>query len=161
MKKILLYASISVSAGLLFTNIYNSMVDAVSWGADIPHSIETARQYFHSVNPGLFFRIFSPVNQVLSLLALITFWKSSPKARLFLVLAFVFYVGCDIFTFGYFYPRNSIMFGSDSTANVETLRTAFLEWSKMNWLRTFMVFCGLVFSFSALNQIMVNTNKTI
>jgi len=43
--------------GLLFTNIYNSMIDAKSWGADLPHSIETARQYFKSINPGKFFRI--------------------------------------------------------------------------------------------------------
>lgn len=57
MKNIFLFASMAFANGLLFTNIYNSMIDAKSWGADLPHSIETARQYFKSINPGKFFRI--------------------------------------------------------------------------------------------------------
>jgi hypothetical protein len=67
MKNVLLFASILIACGLLLTNIYNSLIDAKSWGSNIPKSIETARQYYQTVNPGNFFRIFSPVNQVLAL----------------------------------------------------------------------------------------------
>ena len=85
MKTIILFISITVAAGLLFVNFYNSLVDARSWGGNIPDSIATAREYFKTVNPGNFFRVFSPINQVLGLLALILFWKSAPAARLSLI----------------------------------------------------------------------------
>ncbi|MBS1921663.1 MAG: hypothetical protein JST17_15555 [Bacteroidetes bacterium] len=32
MKPLFLFASITLANGLLFTNIYNSMIDATSWG---------------------------------------------------------------------------------------------------------------------------------
>src|SRR6185436_18903917 len=84
MKQLLLFVSIALASGLLLTNIYTSLVDAKSWGANIPQSIETAREYFKTVNAGNFFRIFSPANQVAGLLALILFWKVSATARIYL-----------------------------------------------------------------------------
>lgn len=153
MKKIILFASIAIACGLFLTNIYSSLIDAKSWGADIPYSIETARQYFKVVNPGDFFRIFSPVNQVLGILALILFWKRSKTVRMFLGTALLFYVIADIFTFAYFYPRNEIMFYSTPLTDVETLTNAWSGWNTMNWLRSFVVLLGVIFSFSALNKI--------
>jgi hypothetical protein len=109
MKNLILFISITISAGLLSTNIYNSLVDARSWGNDIPASIQTTRDYFKVVHPGTFFRVFSPANQVFALLALILFWKTSPAIRLYLGIAFLLYVFNDVLTFAYFYPRNEIM----------------------------------------------------
>ena len=43
------------------------MVDAPNWGRDVPASIVAARDYFIVKNPGSFFRVISPVNQVLAL----------------------------------------------------------------------------------------------
>jgi len=34
-----LFASLCIASGLLFANIYTSLVDAKSWGSDIPASI--------------------------------------------------------------------------------------------------------------------------
>ncbi len=104
MKNIILFASITLAAGLLFVNFYNSLVDAKSWGSNIPNSIATAREYFKTANPGNFFRLYSPINQVLGLLALILFWKSDPSARLSLGIAFALYVLGDVFTYAYFFP---------------------------------------------------------
>lgn len=75
MKKTILFLSVTFTADLLMTNIYNSLIDAKNWGAGIPDSIQTARNYYRHVNPGNFYRIFSPINQVLALLTLIVFWK--------------------------------------------------------------------------------------
>jgi hypothetical protein len=97
MKKIVLFSSISLASGLLFANLYTSLIDAKSWGADIPNSIAAAREYFKIVNPGNFFRIFSPVNQGLGIVALILFWKSSPAIRLTLGVALGLYL-LDIFS---------------------------------------------------------------
>lgn len=152
MKQLFLFASIALASGLLFTNIYNSMVDAKSWGADIPKSIETAREYFKTVNPANFFRIFSPINQVLGLLALILFWKASATVRIYLGIALVLYVLGDVFTFAYFYPRNDIMFKAPLT-DIDTVRKAWTGWNFMNWLRSFILFAGLIFSFMALHKI--------
>ncbi len=152
MKQLFLFASIALASGLLFTNIYNSMIDATSWGADIPKSIETAREYFKTVDPGNFFRIFSPINQVLGLLTLILFWKASATVRIYLGIALVLYVLGDVFTFAYFYPRNDIMFKTQLT-DIDTIRKAWTGWNSMNWLRSFILFVGLIFSFMALHKI--------
>lgn len=153
MKYLFLYASIVISSGLLLTNIYTSLVDAKSWGADIPQSIQTAREYYKSVNPGNFFRIFSPMNQVLGLLVLILFWKTSSTIRLYLAIAFVCYIIGDIFTFTFFYPRNDIMFKTAQLTDLATLRKAWTEWNNMNWLRSVIVLIGLIFSFLSLHKI--------
>lgn len=152
MKKLFLFASIALASGLLFTNVYNSMIDATSWGADIPKSIETAREYFIAVNPGNFFRIFSPINQVLGLLVLILYWKVPTTVRIYLGIALVLYVLVDVFTFAYFYPRLDIMFKAQLT-DIDAIRQAWIGWDTMNWLRSAILFAGLIFSFLALHKI--------
>jgi hypothetical protein len=131
------------------------MVDANSWGADIPSSIETARQYFKNVNPGNFYRLFSPVNQILGLLCVILFWKAGKQARLFLISALLMYVLADVFTFAYFYPRNAILFSSNINDNPEGIKTAWQQWSAANWLRSLVAFAGIIFSCLGLHKIYI------
>ena len=102
MKNIIVFLSISIASGILFVNLYTSLIDAKSWGSDMPNSIAAAREYFKAVTPGDYFRIFSPLNQGVGLLALILFWKSSPSIRLCLGVAFVLYVLGDVLTFRVF-----------------------------------------------------------
>jgi len=149
--KIVLFLSIIVASGILATNVYTSVIDAPSWGSNIPESIQTARDYFKSGNPGKFFRVASPLNQVLALIALVLFWKSAPFARLFLGIALGFYVLTDVFTFAYFYPRNEIMFinGTDPAL----MSKAWSEWSAMNWLRSLVAFAGVCASFVSLDKV--------
>ena len=153
MKTILLFASITVASGVLLVNLYTSIVDAKSWGADIPNSIAVAREYFKTVNPGTFFRVYSPLNQVLAALALVLFWKSAPSIRLCLVLALVLYVLADVMTFAYFYPRNDIMFKTARLTDVATLKKVWAEWTAMNWVRSLVQLSGLVCSFLSLHKI--------
>lgn len=153
MKIIVLYLSIVIASGVLFVNIYNSIVDATSWGAHFPDSIRIAREYFSKANPGLFFRVFSPANQILALLSLILFWKTSAPVRIYLLIAFILYVLGDVFTFAYFYPRNDIMFKSDISTHLEAIKTAWKQWVPMNWLRSLIVLVGLISSFCALHGI--------
>ena len=150
-QKIVLFLSITVASGILVTNIYTSVVDATSWGSNIPESIQTARDYFKVINPGTFFRVASPLNQVLAVLALVLFWKSVPSARMFLAIALGCYILTDVFTFAYFYPRNEIMFvnGTDPAA----MSKAWSEWSGMNWFRSLICFAGVCASFISLDKI--------
>ena len=132
MKTIALFASISIASGLMFANVYTSLVDAKSWGSDIPGSIAAAREYFKTVSPANFFRIFSPLNQMLALAVLVLFWKSSSPIRMCLAAALVLYVLTDVMTFAYFYPRNEIMFRAAQLNDVTLLRETWASWSAMN-----------------------------
>jgi hypothetical protein len=152
-QKIVLFLSITVACGILVTNIYTSIVDATSWGSNIPESIHAARNYFKVVNPGIFFRVVSPLNQVLALLALVLFWKSVPSARMFLAIALGCYILTDVFTFAYFYPRNEIMFVKATDSAV--MAKAWSEWNAMNWLRSLIIFAGVCASFVSLDRIYV------
>jgi len=152
MKNILLYVSILVASGLLFANVYTSLVDARSWGSDLPHSISVARDYFKTTNPGDFFRIFSPANQVIALVCLILFWKTSVTVRYCLVGALLLYVLGDVMTFGYFYPRNDIMFKTAQLNDVDLLKRTWSEWTAMNWARSAVILAGLCCSCLALHK---------
>jgi Domain of unknown function (DUF1772) len=153
MKKIIVIASACLASGLLFTNVYNSLIDVTAWGSAIPNSIAITREYYKTANPGNFFRVFSPINQVLALLVLILFWKSSRSIRLYLGIAFGMYILTDVFTFGYFYPRNDIMFKDAQLTDIDLLKTSLTEWARMNWVRSLMIAAGVVFSFLSLHKI--------
>jgi hypothetical protein len=153
-RKSALVLATTFTAGLLFVNVYNSWVDAVSWGSNIPTSIVTAREYFRVVNPGSFFRLFSPVNQALALFALVVCWKMGKKVRVYSGLALLFAVLVDVFTFGFFYPRNEIMFAAPIDTNLEAIKTAWSEWSNMNWVRSGVEVVGLAFDFAALSLVL-------
>ena len=153
MKLLLLFASTSLASGLLFANIYTSLVDVKSWGANIPQSIETAREYQKIVSPQKFFRMLSPINLLVALLVLVLVWKVSLTSRIYVGAALAMYICVDVFTFSYFYPRNKIMFETTPLPDINTLKNALTEWRTMNWLRSFIIFAGLVFSFLALHEI--------
>lgn len=153
MKKIILFASISLASGLLFTNLFTSLVDARSWGNDIPNSIGVAREYFKVVDPGVFFRLFSPINQALGLIVLVLFWKKSPSIRIGLGLALICYVTAEGMTFMYFFPRNDIMFRDAALTDTDLLKRTWSEWNSMNWVRTGVLTLGVACSSLSLHKI--------
>lgn len=138
----LLGLSAAVAAGLLFVNLYNSIVDAPNWGADLPNSIAAARNYFVSANPGNFFRIVSPLNQVLAIVALVISWR---KNRYIALGSLVVAVLADVLTFAYFYPRNDIMFVAPMDENA--IRAAWQQWSAMNWFRSLLCLANTTLAF--------------
>lgn len=137
-------------AAVLGVNVYNSIVDARSWGANIPDSILTARNYFKAVNPGTFFRVASPFNQLLALAALVVCWKSGRKVRLYFGLAFLLAVLKEALTYAYFFPRNEILFRA-AELNADVFTKICSEWSTMNWVRNIMLAFGLVCSMMGLD----------
>ena len=153
MKTIFLFASVSIASGLLLANVYTSLIDASSWGSNIPNSIAVAREYYKTVTPGNFFRIFSPVNQALGLLVLVLFWKSSSTIRLYLGAALLMYLLAEGLTFGYFYPRNDIMFRTAQLTDIDLLKKTWSEWNSMNWVRTLVLLLGIICSCLSLHKI--------
>lgn len=162
MKIVILFSSVALASGVLFANVFNSMVISDAAKSDIPNTIMAAREYFKTVNPGDFFRIFSPAAQIFTLLSLILFWKTAKSARLFLIIALLCSIAGDILAFTYFHPRSDLMFVSQPVPDIETLKQLSTEWSSMNWIRSFILFIGVVSLFFAVDKIyFMKTRSTL
>ena len=148
LKIILLGISAAIAAGLLFVNVYNSVIDATNWGAAFPDSISAARQYFSVVNPGNFYRIVSPLNEAIALIAVIACWKLK-RERYLALASLLLAVFADALTFGYFYPRNDIMFAGP-IENIDNIRLAWDQWTTMNWFRSVVCAVNAVLALSIL-----------
>src|SRR5438105_2425208 len=93
------------AATLLGAGLYDQVVLAPNLlGA--PASLEHARGFMHSTNPGNLFRVLSPATQILLLLAPVLNWKPAVVARWRLVCAFLLAILGDVITFTWHYPRN-------------------------------------------------------
>ncbi len=149
-RQVVLWLAVIVIGGVLGANVYTSAVDARNWGSNIPASLNAAREYFSVANPGSFFRVASPLAQVLSLLALALCWNV-PGARLLAGIAVAANVTGDIMTFAYFYPRNDVMFIAPMSA--EAAAHAWRGWTAMNHLRSAVVLSGLLAELGALTRV--------
>ena len=143
-RRIVVTLAAILAAGLLFVNVYNSIVDAPNWGSDIPSSIGAAREYFKIRDPGDFYRFFSPANQIITFVALVLVWPLGWRLRILTFAALVVSIVTDAMTFGYFYPRNDIMFNAVPMADDATLRAAWSGWSSMNWIRSGVVLANVI-----------------
>ena len=151
-RQVVVCLAVIVMGMVLGASTYNSVVDAPNWGRNIPQSLETAKLYFSVTNPGTFFRVASPIAQVLALLSLIACWKV-PVARACAAAALAGTLMADVMTFAYFYPRNAIMFGHAATA--EAAASAWREWSAMNHVRNAFELAALVAELMALTRVAV------
>ena len=151
MKKWILFLSIIFASGLFMVSIYNTMVDAKSWGAELPSSVLTARGYYKHVDPRNFFAIIAPINQLLILLTLILSWKDSVSLRIYFGISFLLYATIAILTFAYFFPLDLIIFTSPTEGHIEEIKTALSRWGHMNWLRSLLGLTGILFSFKGLD----------
>lgn len=149
--------SVAVASGILFANVFNSMVIAMATDSNIPNSVIAGKEYFRFINPGDFFKIFSPVSQFLTLLSLIIFWKDFKKTRMLLAIALLCYITGDILAFTYFHPRTDLMF-ADPIPDAETLKRLSSQWSSMNWVRSLILLTGVIFSFVAVDKIYTSKN---
>ena len=140
-------------------SIYNTVVDAKSWGSDIPASIQAARDYFQHVDPRRFYEVAGPVNLVLIVLTLILFWKESVSLRFYFAASLASYAAILILTLAYFVPRNLILFTWSISDHLEQIRTAYAQWSAMNWIRSLLGLAGVLFSFKGLDTYYVTRSK--
>src|SRR5262245_55598831 len=126
-KKSILFLSIICASGLTMVSIYNTIIDATSWGSDIPASIQTARDYYHHVDPRRFYAITGPINQVLILLVMILFCKDSASLRFYFGSSFVLYAAIVVLTLAYFVSRDLILFTRSIPDHLEQIRAAWAQ----------------------------------
>ncbi|WBV58840.1 DUF1772 domain-containing protein [Chryseobacterium daecheongense] len=152
MKLFILYLYIIIGSGILFVNLYNSIVDAPNWGRNIPDSLETAKNYFQQKTPADFFKITGPLHHLIGLAVIIFLWNPYPQTRGYIISAFILFVLADVFTVLYFFPRNDILFGQKPVDPKIALQT-WKEWSHMNWIRSLILLSGVVISCISLYKI--------
>jgi hypothetical protein len=150
-KKLIAFLSIICASGLVMVTIYNLIVDARSWGADIPASIQTVRDYYKHVDPRNFFAIVAPINMVLIVLSIILFWKDRHSVRTYFIISFLLYAIIAALTFVYFVPRDRIIFTMPVEGHLDQITTALSQWKSMNWLRTLLGLTGVMFSIKGLD----------
>jgi hypothetical protein len=151
MKKVILFLSIICASGLTLVTVYNTVVDAQSWGFDIPASIQTARDYFQHIDPRRFYTVVGPATEVLVLLTIILFWRDAVSLRIYFAMSFLMYAAIIILTLAYFIPRDLILFRAPISDHLEQITAAAAEWKRMNWLRSVLGLVGVLFSFKGLD----------
>ena len=133
---------------MLGATIYESVVMAPNYERDIPTSIELARQFLKRTTPAHFFRIITPLTQLLLLASLVPSWQI-PDARWRLLTAIGVLVLLDIITFTFHYPRLGIMFKAPMPEDPARLRRAAREWAVGNIVRAVLLAGALLSAFQA------------
>jgi hypothetical protein len=133
---------------LLGATIYESVVMAPNYERDIPTSIELARQFLKRTTPAHYFRIITPLTQLLLLASLVTSWQI-PAARWPLLTALGVLVLLDIITFTFHYPRLAIMFKAPMPEDPARLRRAAREWALGNIVRAVLLAGALLSALQA------------
>ena len=119
---------------LLGATVYETIVMAPNYERDIPASIDLARQFLQRVTPAHYFRIISPLTQLLLVVSVVACWGVS-GARWWLLTALGALALADIITFTFHYPRLSIMFREPIPHDPVRLRRAAREWAVGNLVR--------------------------
>jgi len=141
-----------LSAMLLGAGVYESVAVAPNFqGA--PASLEHARGFYHSTNPGMFFRWLVPTTQLFLLLALVVNWKPAPGTRWKLGGALVFLVLTDMITFRFHYPRNDILFVAPLTQSAAYYDGIVREWAIGNYARVALILVSVALVMMSLIRI--------
>jgi hypothetical protein len=123
---------------LLGATIYESVVMAPNYERDIPTSIDLARQFLKRTTPAHYFRLITPLTQLLLLAALVASWQIA-AARWRLSAAFGIVVLIDVITFTFHYPRLAVMFKAPMAEDPARMRRAAREWALGNVVRAVLL----------------------
>jgi hypothetical protein len=133
---------------LLGATIYETVVMAPNYERDIPESIEVARRFLRRTTPAHFFRVVTPVTQILVLGAAVVAWHIA-LARWALLVTLALLLLTDVMTFAFHYPRLAIMFKGPMPVDAERLRRAAREWTIGNLGRATLLLLALLAALQA------------
>ncbi len=136
---------------LLGASSYESVVMAPNYSANIPNSLETARQFFSINNPGVFFRVLAPATEVLALVSTVLCWRTK-GARWWMLAAFGAIIAADVITFTFHYPRNDLLFTNPLSVPKDQLMQAANEWAVGNYARIALLVVALALGMVAFSR---------
>jgi hypothetical protein len=132
---------------LLGATVYESVVMAPNYERDVPASVSLARRFLKRT-PARYFRIITPITQLLFLSGLIVSWRIAP-ARWAQLTAFGILVVLDVITFTFHYPRLAILFKAPMPEDPAQLRRAAREWAVGNIVRAALVLAAFLIALQA------------
>jgi hypothetical protein len=134
---------------ILGGTIFSVLVEYPNWFADVPESLEATRKFYKVFHPGYFFQIFGPVSVLSGIGFIIAGWRITGARRL-VVVSVVLFVGIELLTFFYIYPRLNILFVSDlGTQSLDALRLAAQQFTIADNIRTILCFVANAFAIAA------------
>ena len=137
-------AAIIALGMLLGACSYESVVMAPNYAAQVPESLQRARNFLVVSNPGNYFRVLAPATQITLVLAVLLTWRV-PGARWWILGALAGAVLTDAITYTFHYPRNAILFQQPLTGvPVSSLQAAAREWGPGNLVRVALLACAVV-----------------
>jgi len=144
------------SAMLLGAGVYEPVVVTPNFhGA--PASLQHARGFYHATNPGMLFRVLSPALQLSFLLALLCNWRRVAATRWRLAAALALAIVCEVISFAFHYPRNTILFSAALTATPADLDRVATEWAMGNYVRIAVVLTTVILVIASLVRISRDT----
>lgn len=139
----LLTLSLLGLALLLGATAYESVVMAPNYGRDVPESIDVARRFLQRTTPAHYFRVLTPVTQLILLGSVVITWRSA-EVRYPTLAALVVLVLLDGITFTFHYPRLAIMFKGPMPEDAQRLRRAAREWAVGNIVRIALLIAAVL-----------------
>ncbi len=141
--------AIAVLCMLLGAAIYESVVMAPNYVHSLA-ALEHARGFREVSTPAAYFRILSPVGQLLLAASVVLSWRApARKARWLLLSALVAAVATDVVTFTFHYPRNEILFVASLDRPWVKLQRIAQEWAWGNYLRIVLLVIAVSAAFGA------------
>ena len=137
----LLWLSVLVWGCMLGGIIYEMLVVVPVWSAAPPESMAVMMHPRYPIVPGRMWIPFSNLHTLISIAVLIAAWNQRPR-RMWLLFAVAIVILSHIMQFGYFWPTNRAMAGSD-VSPVEAASMA-NQWGTVNWFRVGYIAAGFL-----------------
>lgn len=142
----LLQAGLLGMAMLFGANLYEVVVSVPNWrDADL---LKAYRAFAVRRNPGHYYRVLSPLTNVVLLASLLAGWGAFPGRNAWVGAALGCMVAAELFTVAYFFPRNRSLFEGNPD-QAEVTRTVG-QWSRANYLRMLITVSGFLLGMHAL-----------
>ncbi|KFD40296.1 hypothetical protein AT05_01430 [Schleiferia thermophila str. Yellowstone] len=107
--QILIMTSILALCATFGGNLFDILVNEKNTSFDYPNALIKLREVWTHSNPGNFFRVLTPFYALSTIIALIVYWKTNKRTRLFLLLSIVGVIITQAITVIYFFPQNAII----------------------------------------------------
>ena len=134
---------------ILGGTIFSVLVEYPNWFANIPSSLDATRNFYKVFHPGYFFQIFGPLSVLSGIAFVIAGWRIA-GARNLIATSVVLFVGIELLTFFYIYPRLNVLFVDESgTRSIEALRIAAQQFTQADNARTVLCFVANALTMAA------------
>ena len=134
---------------ILGGTIFSVLVEYPNWFANIPSSLEATRNFYKVFHPGYFFQIFGPLSVLSGIAFVIVGWRIA-GARNLIATSVVLFVGIELLTFFYIYPRLNVLFVDEpGTRSIEALRIAAQQFTTADNARTVLCFVANALTMAA------------